>query len=86
MSVVRRDQGTHGYRVFFSTVFFFFFARLVLGPTYTALERACPQGRCKTREARPAGRVVHISVLLGLRIFDSHFGRFLQGEGEGCLT
>lgn len=83
MSVVRRDQGTHGYRVFFSP----FYTRLVIDLLIRLLrERACPQGCCKTREARPAGRVVHISVLLGLRIFDSDFGRFLRGEGEGCLT
>lgn len=79
MSVVRRDQGTHGYRVLFSPSFF---AQLVLDHTYTALERACPQGCCNTQEARPAGRVVRISVLLGLRTFDSHFGRFLQGGGR----
>lgn len=79
MSVVRRDQGTHGYRVLFSPSFF---AQLVLDHTYTALERACPQGCCNTQEARPAGRVVRISVLLGLRIFDSHFARFLQGGGR----
>lgn len=82
MSVVHRDQGGHGYRVLLPP----FCTRLVLDPTYTALGRAWPQGCCKAREARPAGRVVHISVLLGLRIFDSHFGRFLQGEGEGCFN
>lgn len=83
MSVVRRDEGTHGHRVFFSPFFVpDWFSTLL----YTALRRARPQGCCKTQEARRAGRVVHISVLLGLRIFNSHFGRFLLGEGEGCLT
>lgn len=82
MSVVRRDQGAHGTGCYFPL----FCTRLVLDHTYTALERAWPQVCCEAREARPAGRVVHISVLLGLRIFDSHFGRFLQGEGEGCFN
>ena len=78
MSVVHRDQNAHGYSVTSP-----FCTRLILDPTYTALERAWPQGCCRTQEARPAGRVVHISVLLGPRAFDFHLGRFLRGEEEG---
>lgn len=73
MSVVRRDKVLMVPGVLFPI----FCTRLVFDPTYTALQRARPQGCCKTQEARPAGRVVRISVLLGLRIFNSHFGRFL---------